>query len=310
MFFFPYRVDLPLGRIPFATILIAILCIIVFAKQLSSADEIQDVIYKYCVQNQHNHDLRLTFSKLKSRDLDSCETLFHYIHKSKDPQKTIEQLGRVARPIQGLSRYYSQHFITSTLQDNYKLISDKLPVDLTERLAYHADSYNIINMFTSQFAHADIFHLVGNLLFFYAFAASLEIVLGSLRFITLAAVMSIGVSLAFSLSTLSPGPEASTIGLSGVVMGMIGLFSYLMPTANIRCLLVILLYFRTITIPAWLLAIWFFGWDFYELFLTDRQTNVNLVAHVSGAFFGYALAAIFFRHRKKDISKHLLKMKK
>jgi len=308
MFFLPFQVDLPLGRLPFLTILIALLCIIIYGKQVSATSQLEEALHGFCVQQTNDRDFIRSLTSIKSPKLNSCEALIYYIHSSSNPQETIKQLGRIARPLQGVSHAYSQHYVTTILQKKYNTIHDQLPLDLTEKLAYHPNSYDIINMFTSQFAHADIFHLIGNLLFFFAFAASLEIVLGATRFLLMSIVLSIGVSLAFSLYNIGVSQPMPTIGLSGVVMGMIGIFSYLMPSANIRCLLVILLYFRIFTIPAWILAIWFVGWDFYNLFNTETQSEVNLVAHVSGAFLGYSLAAIFFRSKKKLIKQQLIKI--
>jgi len=53
-------------------------------------------------------------------------------------------------------------------------------------------------MLDSQFAYADLGHLAGNLLFFFAFAASIEIVLGSIVFAVIAIGLSIITSLAYS----------------------------------------------------------------------------------------------------------------
>jgi len=305
MFFFPYKVDLPLGRIPFFTILISVLCIIIYNKQISSIEKIETSLHEFCNQEKNDRDFLLSLTSIKNNELNSCETIIYYIHHSPDPDKTIEQLARVAKPIQGVSLGYSKQFITSNLQEKYRSINPHLNYNLTDKLAYNPSDYNVFNMLSSQFVHADIFHLLGNLLFFFAFAASIEVVLGALRFILLTVVLSLAVSIAYSLSTIGADISVPTIGLSGVVMGMIGIFSYLMPSASIRCLFIFIIYFRTFSIPAWLLAIWFIGWDSYELLTSSSQSDVNLVAHVSGALFGYILAAIFFRKKKQSIALHL-----
>jgi len=307
MFFFPYKVDLPLGRIPFFTILISILCIIIYNKQISSTEKIETSLHKFCNQEKNDRDFLLSLTSIKNNHLDSCESIIYYIHHSPGPDKTIEQLARVAKPIRGLSLNYSKQFIASNLHDKYNSINQDLDYNLTDKLAYNPSSYNVFNMLSSQFVHADIFHLLGNLLFFFAFAASIEVVLGASWFMLLTVILSLAVSITYSLSTVGADISVPTIGLSGVVMGMIGIFSYLMPSANIRCLFIFIIYFRTFSIPAWLLAIWFIGWDSYELITSDIQSDVNLVAHVSGALFGYMLAALFFRKKKQSIALHLLK---
>ena len=41
-------------------------------------------------------------------------------------------------------------------------------------MAFYPNTLNPVRMFTSVFAHADIWHLVGNLFFFYSFARTIE----------------------------------------------------------------------------------------------------------------------------------------
>jgi membrane associated rhomboid family serine protease len=96
-----------------------------------------------------------------------------------------------------------------------------------------------------------------------------------------------------------------TIGLSGVVMGVIGLFAYLAPTARIRCVLWLLVFWRVLRVPAWILALWYVGWDVYSLMHNDGSSHVNFVAHVSGAALGYLSGLVLFRKRKEWVDAHL-----
>lgn len=50
---------------------------------------------------------------------------------------------------------------------------------LNEEFWYQPTSWNPIAMITSSLAHADWFHLLGNLVFFLAFAPALETLIGS-----------------------------------------------------------------------------------------------------------------------------------
>jgi len=308
MFFFPFRVDIPLGRWPFITLLIALICILVFNHQINSDDRLKQALHSFCQQQEYNDDLNIVLSKLKSQRIQSCEGLFLGIHNNNGNKDFIQQLARIAQPIAGFSRSDKQEYISTTLNSNYQILNTDIPDNLSEKLAYKPASFNPVTMITSQFAHADIYHIAGNLLFFFAFAASLEIVLGILSFTAIVFSLSIAVSLAYSFSNLGNAQALATIGLSGVVMGMIGLFTYLMPAAKIRCLFIFLLYFRVFLIPAWILALIYIGSDFYYLFIAQIETSVNLVAHVSGGISGYLIGMIFFKKKKAMISKHIHKI--
>lgn len=93
-----------------------------------------------------------------------------------------------------------------------------------------------------------------------------------------------------------------TLGLSGVVAGMIGLFAYLAPHMRIRCCAFFVFFWRTFAVPAWVLAAWFVGWDVYNLFHDKGASNVNLVAHVSGAVIGFLTGVAFFRGARERIA--------
>lgn len=307
MFFFPYRVNLPLGRIPVLTILIVLLCFFIYFQQQNSQKAIESSFQSFC-QQQTDRDFRITMKKLVGKQLRNCEQVMYAIYMAEDPYERIEQLSFIAQRINGFSAENSRRFIAQTLERKYQLLSVNLPTDLDRKLAYEPGSLNLLSMVTSQFAHADLGHLIGNLLFFVAFAASVEIVLGSFYYFFIFVGLSFITSLSYSLSTINEPYALPTIGLSGVVMGMIGLFIYLMPTARIRCLFIFILYFRIFLLPAWLLAAWYVGWDMYALFFSQTNTNVNLVAHVSGAIGGYMIGLFFFRKTKKMIQPQLKKM--
>ena len=85
----------------------------------------------------------------------------------------------------------------------------------------------------------------------------------------------------------------STVGLSGVVTGMIGLFAFLLPHGRIRCYYWFVIFIGSVAVPAWALALWYIGGDIYKLFAYDDHGIVNVMAHVSGGIAGYLFGANF-----------------
>lgn len=85
-------------------------------------------------------------------------------------------------------------------------------------------------------------------------------------------------------------------------MGMIGLFVFLLPTANIRCFFWFLVIVRILRIPAWFLASWYISWDVFQLYNAQSGSNTNVVAHISGAVIGLLVGIIFYRHKRPVIT--------
>lgn len=109
-------------------------------------------------------------------------------------------------------------------------------------------------------------------------------------------VLKVSINLTWSLANLD-SPYISSLGLSGLVSGMIGFAAYAVPRARVRCLFGFIIYFWHGSLAIWLLALWFVGWGIYYL-NSIGASSVNYLAHVVGALGGYILAVLFFRQRK------------
>lgn len=305
MFFFPYKADILLNRIPLLTILISILCLFIFGSQVSSDKKLLVNAETYC-SKINNTNFYLSIEKITGgRSIESCAGVLAGIHSA---QGNIELINRLAEAAEGFTRKGKEegvNYIVSSLSDEYLKYSKSAPFSLTSELQYEPNSFDPVTMISSSFAHADIFHLLGNLVFFFAFAAAIEIVVGWIKYLLVTLFLSVGVSISYTMSELSNVDALPTLGLSGVVMGMIGLFAYLMPTVRIRCILFFVFIFRTVVIPAWILAGVFVGWDIYQINFGDSNTGVNLVAHISGAIIGFLFGVLFFKNEKKKAQESL-----
>jgi hypothetical protein len=54
-------------------------------------------------------------------------------------------------------------------------------------------------------------------------------------------------------------------------------------------------------IPAWLLAVWFIGWDIWNAFRLE-YSGVDYAAHISGGIGGYLIGRYSFQARKEEIA--------
>lgn len=307
MFFIPFKVDLNINRFPIFTILVSVLCIIIYLLQVSSMDNARIKIGTFC-DTQNERSFNIAIEKIYGdKSKEGCVQVFMAILRSNDREADINHMVKEADDFKSFSKEYGKQFLRDQL-DTKLVAFDRLKLsDLTSDLEYRPKSFNVINMITAAFAHGDWMHLIGNLFFFFAFAASVEMLLGSLKFFSLILILAMGTHISYSISVIGMAEPLPTIGLSGVVMGMIGIFAYLMPRIKILCFVWFIFFYKVIRVPAWILAAWYIGWDVHDLFDANNSSNINIVAHVSGAVIGFILSVIFLKQRKAEIHVEMAK---
>jgi membrane associated rhomboid family serine protease len=199
------------------------------------------------------------------------------------------------------------------LTDELRNYHIKVPENPDDGLAYETDSWNPVTMLTSTFAHGSWSHIIFNLIFFIAFAAAVEVLIGSFAYVSAFVVIGLAAGIFSSFSAMASGAHFSTVGLSGVVTGMIGMFAFLLPHGRIRCYYWFVIFIGSIAVPAWALALWYIGGDIYKLFAYDDHGIVNVMAHVSGGIAGYLFGLIFLRglrwqmrHQQGELDRHAL----
>jgi membrane associated rhomboid family serine protease len=301
MLFIPYKFDLNLAKVPYLTILVCLLCIGIYSQQYMNENEFEKRSVYYCNAKLSNVDRMAMEKTLGDSSPDTCLWLMFELELSGEPEALIKDYADKSEKFAGFSEADSKIYIENFLLEKYSGYKRSVPALKTKALWYIPDSWNPVTMVTSTFSHGSWDHLIGNLLFFYAFAAAVELVVGSLAFFGVIAAMAFGTNIAYSLAMISVENPLPTVGLSGVVMGMIAMLTYFLPTAKIRCFYWFIIKIGTVAVSAWLLALFFIGVDVYTLLSQDEMGGINLVAHVSGAFLGFALGFTFFRSQKRQI---------
>lgn len=308
MFFLPFRMDINRQGIPVITFLICIICIGVFVFQTLNHQKRTKQIYTFCEVDLHATDKKLVNQVAPVSKMPPCYALFEALRDAQHPDKELERLLAVAQTKGSLSSKKHMDLAQSRLTELSERYNRWTPKSLTQKLKYDAKEKNVINMLTSKFAHADVGHIFGNLLFFYIFAASVEMVLGSLGFTAFFLGTSLATSLTYSAYLHKLEDTRATIGLSGVVAAMVVALAIMIPKAKVRCFFTIMLVYRkTFGIPAIFLASWYFFWDFYNMSNYGLSTGVNYIAHLSGAACGLALGVFYWLFKQdvlRDASRH------
>ncbi|MCU7843570.1 MAG: rhomboid family intramembrane serine protease [Candidatus Thiodiazotropha sp. (ex Monitilora ramsayi)] len=302
MIFLPYKMDLESNRIPVITLLICTVCVLVFWNQYLKDSQHNSAISQFCNESLERGEVILLRKIAHEDSGNHCNVIFEEIREAQNPEEKIEELAMQAEPIGAFSTDEDDYrYRYGRLEELYNQYELKVPKSLTGELAYNPKELNFVKMVTSTFSHGDVLHLLGNLLFFYIFSASVELLFGVSVYLVFIFIATIGTSLAYSYAMIGVNDALPTIGLSGVVMAAVAALAVMMPSARIRCLFWFLIIFKVFRIPALFLALWYIGWDIYEMNSQGNDSYINYVAHVSGAGIGALFGLVYYLFRKNEI---------
>lgn len=156
--------------------------------------------------------------------------------------------------------------------------------------------HHLITIITAMFLHAGWMHIIGNMVFLWAFGPEIEDAMGPLRYLVFYLLSGV---VAF-LAQIAAMPHATVpnLGASGAIAGVMGAFLVTYPTDQIRTLVLFGIFVRVTFIPAALLiGVWFIIQLFNQVgAVADVQGGgVAYVAHVGGFIFGAITARPFER---------------
>ncbi|MFK5984810.1 MAG: rhomboid family intramembrane serine protease [Pseudomonadota bacterium] len=303
MLILPHSTDLTFSKRPYVTYAVIILCLFIYYLQEVNDVEIYDQVTSYCESIYVGTDSL----DLLTTDEDSCVSIMYLLHKR-------EGHGAFDVVKKGLLEDYKAGYTDSDIatilvsfHTHLNVFRQLAPNSITDAMMHFPNEINPIPMVTSALAHADWSHVIFNLIFFIAFAPAIEVLINNkLRYIGLLVSLAIVTSFSYALSILITGNQPlPSMGLSGVVMGMIGMSAYLMPKARIKVFVWFIVIVKNFYIPAWILAAWYIGWDTWEMLTSDDYGGVDVVAHVSGGIAGYIFGILWFKDIKKNTKDEL-----
>lgn len=141
-----------------------------------------------------------------------------------------------------------------------------------------------IRMFSSAFLHADISHLLFNMITLYFFANVVIHEVGVTYFVIIY-VVSLLLGNLLSYYFHKDDDHYSAIGASGAVMGILYSAILFYPDMGIY------MFFIPIAIPAWLFGMAYLLYSIYGM--KKRLGNIGHDAHIGGAIGGYVLTLLF-----------------
>jgi len=177
--------------------------------------------------------------------------------------------------------------------DAFVMKWSEIPADITA-------GHHWITIFTAMFMHAGWMHIIGNMVFLWAFGPEVEDSMGPLKYLAFYLLSGLAASLAQTV--LLPHSTIPNLGASGAIAGVMGAFLVTYPQDKIRTLLVLGWFVDITAIPAVLLiGVWFLTQLFSQVgSVADVKTGggVAYAAHVGGFIFGAVTARLFENSRR------------
>ena len=180
-----------------------------------------------------------------------------------------------------------------TRGDAFVLQWSAIPAQITS-------GHHLITILTAMFMHGSWSHIIGNMVFLWAFSPEIEGAMGRGRY--LAFYLAGGVVAMLAQVLADPHSTVPNLGASGAIAAVMGAFMVTYPRDQIRSLLIIFIFVRVTFIPAAvLIGFWFITQLVHAGTVAHSQTGgVAYLAHVGGFIFGAVSAHWFERQNQME----------
>lgn len=305
--FFPYKADIKTKRLALITPLVMLVCIGVFIAQSYSQNRFEKQCVGYFGYNADMYPAERYLNSYGFGYSDGCY-LLSYLSMYEYEERMVIYQWLVNLITEDYEEYGKPEWVEwPTVEEFSGILEAALPLyeahvdnSLTSELMYYPNSYDFLGVYTSVFAHADLWHITFNLIFFFAFAVSVELLAGPLFVLVcfligpvFGAILYSDQAFLESITSADYIPHA-VLGLSGMCTLFMAALLVLMPKLNIRCFFWFVLYLKKFTVPVYFLAAWYVGFDILAL-IDGENDGVSYISHLAGALFG-ALAAFTYKY--------------
>src|SRR6201981_863348 len=170
--------------------------------------------------------------------------------------------------------------------DQFVMAWSVIPADIVA-------GHHWLTILTAMFMHGSWSHIIGNMVFLWAFGPEVEDVMGRGRYLVFYLLGGLAAMLAQVAA--SPHSTVPNLGASGAIAAVMGAFIVTYPRDQIKVLLLIFIFVKVTVIPAALLiGFWFLTQLLHAGAVAHVQTGgVAYLAHVGGFIFG-AITARWF----------------
>ena len=157
-----------------------------------------------------------------------------------------------------------------------------VPAEIASGTEYHT-------ALTSMFLHGGYMHLIGNMVFLWIYGDNVEDAMGHVAYLVFYLVAGFGADAIHILSDTSS--LIPTVGASGAIAGVMGAYLLLYPKARIDIFLILVVFFKVFTLPAFVVLLVWMGIQVFGGFSAPTVGGgVAYWAHIGGFVVGLLLA--------------------
>jgi membrane associated rhomboid family serine protease len=149
----------------------------------------------------------------------------------------------------------------------------------------HGDGIYPVQWLTSIFIHGGIIHLLGNLIFLWAFGLIVEGKVGPFIFLAIYLATGVGQSAAEQLIYMNSSEITYSYGASSAIYGLVMISLIWAPQDEMKS---ILFFFFPVQIPIAMFGLIFCAWDFTAAVFSGFEVS-TAVLHLMGAIFGVVI---------------------
>ena len=154
----------------------------------------------------------------------------------------------------------------------------------------------VATILSSMFLHANLLHVLGNMLYLWIFGDNVEDTLGHGRFLFL--YLLAGLVAALGQTLVNPSSRVPMVGASGAVAGVLGAYLILFPGATVLTLMMFGIFYRIVHIPAVIVLGFWIVIQIVSGYITvalgrGESGGVAWFAHIGGFVAGMLLLFLF-----------------
>ena len=145
----------------------------------------------------------------------------------------------------------------------------------------------LFDFFTYAFLHANLWHIIGNMLFLYIFGNNVNDKLGNIGYLMFYLGGAVFAGVGYVLTQASPAP---VLGASGAIAAVTGAYLVLFTMSNITIVYWLVFFIGRFEVSSLFFVIFFFLQDLFFSF--GGNTTVAHTAHISGSIFGFTICLL------------------
>ncbi|MEC8623747.1 MAG: rhomboid family intramembrane serine protease [Bdellovibrionota bacterium] len=292
MLFIPYKLDTIYNKFPFITYSLILIC---FLCQLLTPMENEVTTWAEKIENYCNEPDNIYLEMKKDQSFKSIIRGVEKNIKEEERSCTASLFNLFLQPHLVFSEKMYDLFDDDKREELMFIVeefNEEVGPSYINKNTFNPSKFSFLKSIRSAFYHSGWSHLLGNLFFLWLFGRSLEVFLGSKNYLFAIFVGALSSDILYFLSHsmdfVVPHP---TLGFSGVVFGLLGLFTACMPRVKV---VTFVWRFPDFKIPGFIFTLFWFFEEVFNLFFQKGSSEVNILAHVGGFIGCYLLGRLFY----------------